>query len=130
MKKMIVLLVVLAVAFAVVLPAAAAGNGPGGAGNGTGIHTGTGTGQQGARGTLAISGTIGAVGTDTITVEVLRGNKLVQAYIGTQVSVNVTASTRYLLREGNAITLITFADLKAGQKVSMNVTVNEGTWTA
>jgi hypothetical protein len=136
MKKIIVLLLVLALTFAVIIPASAAGNGPSGGngnGNGSGVGTGSGTGQgqQGGRGTFAITGTITAIGSNSVTVNVLRGNKLVQPYIGTQVTVTVNTQTRYVLRSSatTAATIITFADLKVGQSVSVNGTLANGVWT-
>jgi hypothetical protein len=130
MKKMLVLLVVLMLTFAMVIPAAA-GNGPGGGGNGGGSGTGPGTGQeqQGTRGTFAITGTIAAIGTNTVTINVSRGNKLVQPYLGTQVTVTVTSGTRYLYKDGTTITTIGFADLKVGQPVSVNGILANNVWT-
>jgi len=129
MKKMLVLLVVLMLTFAIVIPAAA-GNGPGGGGNGGGSSTGPGTGQgqQGTRGTFAITGTIAAIGTNTVTINVTRGNKLVQPYLGTQVTVTVTSGTRYLYKDGTTITTIGFADLKVGQPVSVNGILANNVW--
>jgi len=126
MKKMLVLLVVLMLTFAIVIPAAA-GNGPGGGGNGTG--PGTGQGQQGTRGTFAITGTIAAIGTNSVTINVTRANKLVQPYLGTQVTVTVTSGTRYLYKDGTTITTIGFADLKVGQPVSVNAILANNIWT-
>jgi len=130
MKKMLVLLVVLMLTFAIVIPAAA-GNGPGGGGNGGGNGTGPGTGQgqQGTRGTFAITGTIAAIGTNSVTINVTRANKLVQPYLGTQVTVTVTSGTRYLYKDGTTITTIGFADLKVGQPVSVNGILANNIWT-
>jgi hypothetical protein len=136
MKKIIVLLLVLALTFVVVIPASAAGKGPGGGngnGNGSAVVTGSGTGQaqQGARGTFAITGTITAIGTNSVTISVLRGNNLVQSYIGTQVTVTVNPQTRYVLRSSTTATgtIITFADLKVGQPVSANGILANSVWT-
>jgi hypothetical protein len=129
MKKMLVLLVVLMFTFAMVIPAAA-GNGPGGGGNGGGSGTGSGTGQgqRGTRGTFAITGTIAAIGTNTVTINVSRGNKPVQPYLGTQVTVTVTSGTRYLYKD-STITMIGFDDLKVGQPVSVNGILANNVWT-
>ena len=126
MKKMLVLLVVLMLTFAIVIPAAA-GNGPGGGGNGTG--PGTGQGQQGTRGTFAITGTIAAIGTNSVTINVTRANKLVQPYLGTQLTMTVTSGIRYLYKDGTTITTIGFADLKVGQPVSVNGILANNIWT-
>ena len=137
MKKTIVLLLVLVLTFAVVIPASAGGNGQAGgngngyvAGNGTGSGSGSGSGQQSPRGTFAITGTITAIGTNNVTVTVIRGNKLVQPYIGTSVTVTVTPQTRYLYHTDTATTIIKFSDLKLGQSVSVNGTVADNIWTA
>ncbi len=118
MKKTLVLLLVLIFAFAAVFPAYASGDGPG-----------SGQGQKGPSGTFALTGTIAAIGTNTVTVQVIRGNNLVKPYIGTQLTVTVTASTRYLFKDGTTCTPITFADLKVGDPVSANGTVANGIWT-
>jgi hypothetical protein len=124
MKKMLVILVVLLIAFAVVIPAAA-GNGPGGGGKG---GSGTGQGQQGTRGTFALTGTIAAIGTNTVSINVIRGNKLVQPYLGTELTVTVTSRTRYLYKDGTTTSAIGFADLKVGQPVSVHGTLAENVW--
>jgi hypothetical protein len=142
MKKMIVVFAVLMLAFAVVIPAAA-GNGLGsgnssgnsnGSGSGKGTASGTGSGtaqkQQGVRGTFAIAGTIAAIGTDTVTVNVVSGNKLVQPYIGAAISVAVSSNTSFVLKDVTATTKIAFTDLKVGQAVSVNGTVTNNVWTA
>ncbi len=118
MKKTLVLLLVLIFAFAAVFPAYAAGNNPG-----------SGQGQKGPRGTFAMTGTITAIGANTVTVQVIRGNNLVKPYIGTQLTVTVTAATRYLFKDGTTTTPITFADLKVGDPVSVNGAVANGIWT-
>lgn len=124
MKKYIVALLVLVLTLALVAPAAAAGNGPGSGGSGSG--------QQGPRGTFAITGTIAAIGPNTVTIQVYRGNTLVQPYLGTPVTVTVTAGTRYLFKSSTAATAttITFADLRVGNPVSVNGTVANNVWTA
>jgi len=145
MKKIIVLLLVLVLTFAMVVPASAGGNGPGagngngyagGNGTGTGAGTGTGTGngstseQQGPSSIFAITGTIAAIGTDSVTITLIRGNKLVQSYIDLPVTVTVNLQTRYLYRTDTATTIIKFVDLKQGQPVSVNGTVANDIWTA
>jgi hypothetical protein len=133
MKKIIVLLVILALGFAWITPASASGNGPVANGNGNesgaGPVTKTGQAQQGPRGTFAITGAIVAIGTNTVTIDVLRGNKVVQPYLGTQLTLTLTSKTRYVLRDGTSTTKITFADLKVGQSVSANGKVANNIWT-
>jgi len=119
MKKLFVLLAVFALAFAAVTPAFAARQGPGG-GQGS---------PKGPRGTFALVGTISAIGSNTVTIQVYRGNNLVKPYIGQQLTVTVTSATLYLFKDGTTTTPITFADLKVGDPVSANGTVANGIWT-
>ncbi len=132
MKKIFVVLVLVVLTFAMVIPAAAGGNAPTGGRNGSasGTGTGSGQGQPGTRSVLAFAGTISAIGTNTITVEVVAANKLAQSAKGIQVTVTVTANTRYLLRDGSTMTIITFADLEVGQAVSINGYLLNDIWTA
>lgn len=118
MKKTLVLLLVLIFAFAAVFPADAAGNNPG-----------TGQGQKGPRGTFAMTGYITAIGSNTVTIQVYRGNNLVKPYIGQMLTVMVTSSTRYIFKNGTTSTPIKFTDLKVGDPVSANGTVANGVWT-
>lgn len=119
MNKLFVLLAVFALAFAAVTPAFAAGQGPG-QGQGS---------QKGPRGTFALVGTISAIGSNTVTIQVYRGNNLVKLYIGQQLTVTVNAATRILFKNGTTTTPITFTDLKVGDPVSANGTVANGVWT-
>lgn len=125
MKKFIVTLLVVVLALAMVAPVAAAGNGPGSGG-------GNGSGQQGARGTFAITGTITAIGSNTVTIQVYRGNTLVQPYLGTQVTVTTTAATRYLYKSSSTATatVIARSALQVGNPVSVNGTLANNVWTA
>jgi hypothetical protein len=106
------------------------GNSAGGANGNNGTGSVAGQGQQGTRGTFTITGTIAAIGSDTVTINVIRGNKLAQPYLGTQTSITVTSRTRYLYNDGMTTTTIAFADLKVGQPVSVNGTVVNNVWTA
>jgi hypothetical protein len=99
------------------------GNGYVGSGSGNGLA------QQGTRGVFTMSGTIAAIGTSTVTIDVLHGNKLVQPYLGTQVIVTVTSLTRYLSKDGTTTTTIGLADLQVGQQVSAYGTVANNIWT-
>lgn len=140
MKKWIVLFVVVVLTVVIIVPAFAKGNGPFGGGNGGGtsgittgygILTGSGTGfaQQGSQSIFIMEGTISAIGTDSVTIDVYRGNKLVQPYLGTQVTVTVTTLTRYLLRNGTTTTVISLSDLSIGQPVSVYGTLADNIWT-
>jgi hypothetical protein len=148
MKKIVVLVVILLMVFAITIPASAGGYGPAGGigpGDGTGpigglgpvggLHSGNAApassqAQPGSRATYVMVGKIAALGTNAITVDVLRGNKLVQPYLGKQLTVSVTSQTRYLFRDGTTTTTISFANLQVGQPVSINGTLANNTWTA
>ena len=124
MKKIGILFVALVLAFAFTLPAAASGMGPGG-----GMGSATTGGQPGGRGTFVIVGTITNLETNSVTINVLRGNRLGQAAIGTQVTLAVTSQTLFFSRNGSTISLISFADLEVGQQVSINGIFANNVWT-
>ncbi len=129
MKKMIILLGVLVLTFALVIPASANGNGPATGRNGA---TGPGIGPRRPEvsGTFTFAGIIKAIGANTVTIEAVGGNKLVQPSLGAQLMVTVTAQTRYVLRDGTTTTLITFAELQVGQQVSVQGVFADNIWTA
>jgi hypothetical protein len=124
MKKIAILFAVLVMVFAFTIPAAANGFGPGG-----GMGSGTTQGQPGGRGTFVIVGTITDLGTSSVTIDVLRGNRLGQSAIGTQVTLAVTSQTLLFSRNGSTITQISFADLKVGQQMTVNGIVANTVWT-
>lgn len=124
MKKLVVLLAVLVMVFALTIPAAASGFGPGG-----GMGSATTGGQPGGRGTFVFVGKITEIGTASVTIDVLRGNRLGQSAIGTQVTLNVSAQTLFFSRNGSTITQISFEDLQVGQQVSVNGIVSNNVWT-
>ena len=124
MKKIGILFLALVMVFAFTLPAAAAGFGPGG-----GMGSNTGVGPQGSRGALVIVGTITDLGTNSVTIDVVRGSRLGQSYLGTNVTATVTPQTLFFYRDGTTITVIKFADLQVGQQVSAMGTVTNNVWT-
>jgi len=107
MKRWLLFVLVLGLFFASVSPAMAAGPGP--------------------RGTFALAGKITAIGDGNVTIQVLVGNKVVKPYAGQVLTVTVTTSTRFLLKDG---TVIAFADLKVGDAVSMHGTFVDQVWIA
>ena len=128
MKKIFVLMLVLALMAITVVPAFAAGNPP--AGNGRGGGGGTG---KGSNAPFALVGTIASLDSAerAITVTVVRGNKLVKMFIGQTLTIQATEATRFLLRNpDNTATPITFADLVVGQSVSVNGQLANNVWTA
>lgn len=119
MKKLLMLLVVAAMVL-VVVPAAFAGNGKG---NGNG--KGKGGGSKATVVNYSLSGTVTAVGADSITLTVVKGNKAARAYKGQTVTLNVTATT--LLYERTAdreLVAATLADFAAGDRVNSSGTVD------
>ncbi len=81
----------------------------------------------------ALSGTITAIDPNSraIDVAVACGNWMIQPYHGNSVTVQTTSSTRFLLRsQDGTATMITFADLEIGQSVSSHGTLVDGVFTA
>ncbi len=113
MKKLFVVVLALLIALATVSPAFAAGS---------------------PRGPFALVAKISAIDpvSKTVTVSVLKGNTLVKSYIGKNLVMTTTASTRYLYKSSATAvpTPITFADLKVGNAVSVTGTLTNGVWTA
>ena len=129
MKKIVILFVILVMVFAFTIPASASGNGPVGGNVSSGLGSGSGQGQQRTHGNFTIIGTIAAIGANTVTIDVLHGNKPVHPYLGTQVTVTVTSETRYLYGHGSTTTTIGFADLQVGQSVNVHGTLTNSIWT-
>ena len=128
MKKLLTILTVLVMTFAIVTPVFAAGKGPTDGRSGVGAGSTIRSEQKSPRGTFAITGTIAEVGSNYVTVNILRGNKLVQPYIGTQIVLSLTANTRYLFTDGTNTTKISLADLQVDQTVSVNGLVANDVW--
>jgi hypothetical protein len=128
MRKLLVLITVIALTFAIVTPVFAAGKGPGGQ-NGSSNGVTTQSTQRSPRGTFAITGTIAEVGTNYVTIMVIKGNKLAQPYIGSQIKLTLTTTTRYLFTDGTTTTTISLADLKVDQSVSVNGLLANDVWT-
>ncbi len=128
MKKLFVLTLVLALLAVTAVPAFAAGNPPAGNGNGGGSGSG-----KGGNAPFALAGTIASLdpATGAVTVTVACGNQLVKPYIGQNLVIQTTSTTRFLLSNPDGVaTPITFADLVAGQAVSVNGQVKNNVWTA
>ncbi len=69
-------------------------------------------------------------GAAAITVEVVRGNRVVRPFIGQTVTVQTTAATRFLRKTETGVVRITLADLQAGDAVSVQGTRTGEVWTA
>lgn len=156
MKKLAVLTLVVVMLSVAVVPAFAAGGLPANRGTGTGVCTGDqiglGTGYQhglgvgnqvgdgsgsqygyGIRTPYALSGTITSLDpvAMTVSVSVACGNRLVNAYIGTDVTLQTSDTTRFLLRnDDGSATPITFADLVVGENISSHGTLVDETFSA
>lgn len=127
-KWMIVAMVVVALLVAAV-PALAAEPG---AGNRYGVQNGAAGGQQLRQGgqVFALIGTITALGTDSITVQVQGGNRLVRDYVGQELTVQVTEGTKYMRwTEGGSVP-ITFADLSVGDSTNIRGLASDDLFTA
>jgi len=78
----------------------------------------------------SLVGKVTAIGNNTITVKVWRGNIFVRALRGEELTITMTNATRYLLKDGTVINEITFDDLEIGQKVTVNGYVANDVWKA
>ncbi len=114
MKRCVILLLVVVLVAGIAVPALAAGNRPP------------------KRMPFNLVGLVSAVDTTaaTVTVEVVRGNRVVKPFIGKTVTVQVTAATRLLRRAEPQAVPITLADLKAGDAVSVHGVLSNDVWTA
>lgn len=131
MRKLLILAVVALAALSIV-PAALAGNGPGdGTGTGTCPGTGTGTGPgagsgpqaRGAR--YAVSGTVTAIGADSLTITVKSGNRAVRKSIGKTVVLAITADTLLYKRSADRTRVTaTLADFAVGDRMTSVGTVD------
>jgi hypothetical protein len=85
-------------------------------------------------GTFSLVATISAIDpvSGAVTVTVIKGNTLVKSYIGQNLVMTTTASTRYLYKSSPtaAPVAISFADLKAGDAVSVGGILVNNIWTA
>ncbi|MCX8068611.1 MAG: DUF5666 domain-containing protein [Anaerolineae bacterium] len=69
-------------------------------------------------------------GAGTVTVEVLRGNRVVKPFIGKTVTVQTDAATRFLKKMEMGIVPISLADLQVGDAVSVQGRRAGEVWTA
>ena len=86
--------------------------------------------QPNNRYAFALTGTITAIGTDSITVLVHNGDRLVKPYIGQEVVVLVVDNTRYRQWTPEGCIPIAFEDLEVGDTTSIQGTVSEEVLTA
>jgi len=122
---------IVAIMLATAAPALAAGHGLGTRGGDQNRHQQAGQPvMPNARQPFALVGTITALGADTITVQVQSGNRYVKPYIGQELTVQVTGSTRYMRWTADGSVPISFADLNVGDATNINGTLAESTFTA
>ncbi|MCS7011615.1 MAG: hypothetical protein NZL98_09615 [Anaerolineales bacterium] len=139
MKKILLPLILVVLLAVSIIPAAAGQSGPG-----TGPQTtpqpapqGQGTmttyRQSSPRGTFTVTGKVTAVDAvnKTITLTVLRSNKLVKAYVNTDVTIVTTSTTKFLYKSTSTATAtkITLSDIQVGDYISATGTVANNVWT-
>jgi hypothetical protein len=123
-RKLAVLVLVASVALLVATPALAAGRRGGQA-----LQYRQGN-AQGARQSFSLVGVITGLEGSTIKIEVYHGDRIGQQYIGQEVAVQVTDSTRYRQWAEDGCTPITFEDVVTGATASIQGTVSGDTFTA
>ncbi len=79
---------------------------------------------------FSLTGTISALGENSITVLVYNGSRLVKPYIGQDLIVLVTQNTRYRQWAPGGCTPITFGDLQVGDTTSVEGKVSGDVFTA
>jgi hypothetical protein len=91
-----------------------------------------GQGSKHGRQLFALVGTITAIGSDTITVQVVDGNRFVWPYIGQglTLTVQVTDSTRFFEWTPDGRVPITLADVAESDTTSIHGTVANDVFTA
>lgn len=110
MKRWLLFVLLFGLLIATVMPVSAAGNGP--------------------RSIFTLAGKVTAIAENTVTIEVLAGNRLVKPYLARELVVTVTDATRFLFTDGTVTMPITFEDLKVGDAVSAHGTLANAVWTA
>lgn len=79
---------------------------------------------------FALTGTVSALGADSITVLVYNGNRFVKPYFGQELVVLVTEDTRYWQWTPDGHLPIGLGDVQVGDTTSMRGLVTDGTFTA
>jgi len=79
---------------------------------------------------FSLTGTITALGVDSITVLVGNGNRLAKPYIGQELVVLVTENTRYRQWTPDGCVPIEFGDVQVGDTISIQGSASEGVFTA
>ena len=118
-KRLVILTMVALVTLVAATPALARGGGHGGNGGG-----------GGGRPLFALVGTIAAIGENTITVDVVDGNRFVVPYIGGELTVQLTNSTGFFEWTPDGREPIAFEDVTVGDTTSIHGTVADNVFTA
>lgn len=113
MKKIVITLLVLALALAMATPALAA-TGP--------------LGKTTPKFTLVGKITALDPAAKTVTVEIFNSSRAAKAYVGQNVVLTITATTRLLSNDDTTATVITFDDLKVGSQISAQGAVSGTVW--
>jgi len=74
---------------------------------------------------FALTGIITALGSDSITVLVQKGNRLVKPYLGQELVVHVNGNTRYRQWTPDGCVPISFGDVQVGDTTSIEGKVSE-----
>jgi hypothetical protein len=119
-RKLAVLAMVVLVLLVAATPSLAAGGGPHGGPGGAGPG---GQGGEGGRSLFALVGTITEIGGDTITVQVVEGNRFVWPYVGGTLDIEVTVDTLFYEWTPEGRVPITVADIAEGDLASIHGTV-------
>jgi hypothetical protein len=142
MKKIVVLTLVIALLALAITPVLAQSGSTNNYQKNINGNGGTGTATNNAgQGFFAVAGTITALGTNTVTLTVVAGSKLVHDYIGQEITLQTTEDTRflqacsYVAPEVTIVTddtdtsdctanPVTFAELVVGQNVTAKGTAD------
>lgn len=115
MKKSLMVVLALLMVLVSVAPSLAAGGPPP---------------KRGANDTFTLAGGITAIDGKTVTVRVMSGSTTVHSWVGKDVPVQTTESTRFLLLTSENTEPITLAELQVGQNVSVSGTISNEVLTA
>jgi hypothetical protein len=119
-RKLAVLAMVVLVLLVAANPSLAAGGGPHGGPGGRGPG---GQGGEGGRSLFALVGTITERGDDTVTVQVIEGNRFVWPYVGETLDIQVSGDTLFYRWTPDGRVPIAFADVAEGDLASIHGTV-------
>jgi hypothetical protein len=126
-RKLAVLLLVALVALIAATPALAAGRSRG---NERQYGEGGSPERRQIQQYFSLVGVITALDGDTITVEVYHGNRIIRPYIGGELTIKLTSSTRYRQWTSDGCIPISFDDLEVGGTTSIQGTVSGGAFIA